>query len=521
MRLHLWVLAFCALVAVPGRAAAVERFALVIGNDLGLPGEQPLRYAERDAERMAATLRDVGGFNASRTVLLQGEDADAVRDALITLNDRVRSESGGNGLLLVYFSGHADATSLHLGGTRVPFDELLKLVRGSAASLRVLVVDACRSGALTRVKGGRQVAPFAIPSASDAPAPEGFALLTASSSREDAQESDQLGASFFSHALVSGMRGAADMDGDGRVVLDEAYRFAYAATLRATSESDQGLQHPTFQFDMRGREPIELARPGTPKARQAVVRFPGTLSYMLFAGELAGELVAELAEGGRARSLTVPAGRYFVRARGPSYLLQGSVMLQAGSVTNVDSAALERVEYARLVRKGASARGMTHGPVLSASLRSGLPGARDPCLGVSAGYAFQLHTMGILPRVEWCESGYTLGALRAHTRELALTLSGLATADFGRLALAGGALLGAQLSLQRFDTPGEAPPRRSLAPLGALIGALELALPWGLRLGLEARAETYLLRLVRSGGAQPAWQAAVAGRGFVFVGKWF
>lgn len=129
--------------------------------------------------------------------------------------------------------------------------ELAQLVRGSSATFRLLVVDACRFGSLTRIKGGQMEAPFFVPSQSLAG--EGMAFLTASAASEDAQESDELKSSFFTHAFVSGLMGAADTNADGGVSLGEAYRYAYDATLRATSRSFYGMQHPTFQYELRGQ----------------------------------------------------------------------------------------------------------------------------------------------------------------------------------------------------------------------------------------------------------------------------
>ncbi len=68
-------------------------------------------------------------------------------------------------------------------------------MRGSPASVRILIIDACRSGAITRVKGGRPAPPIAV--FGDAPSSEGVIVLTASTAGEDAQESDQLSGSFF------------------------------------------------------------------------------------------------------------------------------------------------------------------------------------------------------------------------------------------------------------------------------------------------------------------------------------
>src|SRR5207248_6936924 len=105
--------------------------------------------AETDASRVGAMLQEVGGVRPENLVLLRGQDAATVRGALIAVNDRVRA-AGRQATLIVYYSGHADAAALHLGATSLELRELEQLVRGSAATFRLLILDACRSGALTR-----------------------------------------------------------------------------------------------------------------------------------------------------------------------------------------------------------------------------------------------------------------------------------------------------------------------------------------------------------------------------------
>ena len=138
-----------------------------------------LRYAEHDAEHFAATLVDLGGFAPGDVVVLRGGDADAARAALIALNDRIRTAGAADSMLVVYYSGHADAEALHLGATSFALTQLEQLVRGSPAAFRLLVVDACRSGALTRVKGGRPANPFPI-ALGDTLAADGVVFWTAS-----------------------------------------------------------------------------------------------------------------------------------------------------------------------------------------------------------------------------------------------------------------------------------------------------------------------------------------------------
>ena len=80
----------------------------------------------------------------------------------------------------------------------------------------------------------------------------GHAFLTSSSEDEAAQESDRIGASFFTHYLVSGLRGAADVTGEGKVSLNEAYQFAFHETLGRTSETQVGAQHPAYDIELSG-----------------------------------------------------------------------------------------------------------------------------------------------------------------------------------------------------------------------------------------------------------------------------
>ena len=80
---------------------------------------------------------------------------------------------------------------------------------------------------------------FAIALAPVPPA-TGMAWLFASSDGEVAQESDEIGGALFSHFWTTGLRGAADADGDGRVTLQESFDFAYAQTLPAIGAIGRG-----------------------------------------------------------------------------------------------------------------------------------------------------------------------------------------------------------------------------------------------------------------------------------------
>jgi hypothetical protein len=137
------------LLASPSASAAVRRYDLIIGNNRGDSGDVELRYAESDAQRVYDVLKDLGQFEPVDMTLLQGDDATRAQATLIALNDRVRATiaSGSDALLFVYYSGHAGADALHMGGTRFDLAQLEQLVRGSAATFRVLLAARARSHA--------------------------------------------------------------------------------------------------------------------------------------------------------------------------------------------------------------------------------------------------------------------------------------------------------------------------------------------------------------------------------------
>lgn len=516
--------ALLALCLLSSRAwASVERYAVVIGNDVGARGDERLRYAQADAEKVATALGDVGGFPPANVVVLRGNDAATVRSTLIAVNDRVRTAAASPGtttLLFVYYSGHADAQALHLGDTQLASSELVQLVRGSAATFRLLVLDACRSGVLTRLKGGRVGAPFAIDAGESAGLRgEGMAFLTASAADEDAQESDELRGSFFTHAFVSGLLGAADTDGDGQVVLEEAYRHAYEATLRSTSRTFAGAQHPTFQYDLRGQGDVVLSRMKQPAL--GVLHLPASLGFLVIAGGPDGAVVGEVEPNGVARAISLRPGKYFLRARGRDELYEGEIELAASESRAVDTGGFRRVAYARLVRKGAREAGVAHGPELGISGRTALPNADGPCLGPVLGYRAEWPALTVYARVTACRSGFDNGVLEATASDVALTLYGMRAFDFDAVTLSLGVGAGLDVLHQSFDSPGRAPDRTALAPLVGIAAGATLPLGGGWLAELDVWGETYFLSVQDADAAEASRRAVWSARSALLFGVLF
>ncbi len=338
------------------QAADARRFALVAGEPDGGAGTARLRYAERDARRIHGILTDVGGVRAEDSRLLLSAGAGAFRRALDDLSERSRAARarGEHTLLIVYYSGHAKDGALRLGEGRIPMEELRARLEGAPADVRIGLVDSCRSGAIARAKGVRPAPAFEVKTAEEA-GPTGLVLIASSAADEDSQESDVIGASWFTHHLASGLLGGADASGDGRVTLAEAYAYAYARTVGSTASSAGGVQHPVFLYELGGAGDVVLSDL-TPVSGGLV--FPAAAEGLFVVLDRAGRAVAEVAKApGAERRIALPKGSYLLKKRLPddSGLLVARVDVR-DAPSPVDEARMDRVALDRDPQKGFAGR---------------------------------------------------------------------------------------------------------------------------------------------------------------------
>ena len=318
------------------------RVAVVVGNNQGRDPARTLRYAEAEAGKLAALLRSAGDFD--NVITVKGARREVVEEALAAARaqlNRARAE-GKRTLFLFYYSGHGDQEALELGSSRLPLRDLRSyLEQLSGADVRVAFVDACQSGALTGVKGGRRAPGYEIHLA-DPGSVKGMAIVTSSTANELSQESDDLAGSFFTHNIMAGLRGAADTSHDGQVTLGEVYQFAFRRTLASTAASLVGGQHPTYDYRMSGAGDVILARTRPNDARLVFPRETG-VTYTVV-NRARGEVIAELGStSGEDVYLALPAGEYRVVRRVLASVSETTFSLAAGSSTIIDTASMAPV----------------------------------------------------------------------------------------------------------------------------------------------------------------------------------
>jgi hypothetical protein len=333
--------------------APMRRFALVMGANSGSEGSVRLRYAVSDARSFASLLTELGGVRSEDLVLLLDPGLAAFRGAAEKVRAQAASAtaSGQRCELMLYYSGHSDEEGLLLGKERLGYSDLRAAIERVPAAVRVAILDSCSSGSLTRAKGGAARPAFLFDASSDM---EGHAYITSSSEAEAAQESDRIGGSFFTHYLVSALRGAADVHGEGKVTLNEAYAYAFRETLASTESTQFGPQHPAYEISLTGSGDLVFTDLRSSRAGLALSE---PLSGSIYVRDAKGNLAVELDKAaGDRMEIGLPPGKYAVA------MIDGDAHSQADVVVpTAGRALLSPGDFRAVSPEKAAARGAAPG----------------------------------------------------------------------------------------------------------------------------------------------------------------
>ena len=226
-------------------------------------GLSRLAAPEHDAEAFAAVLEDpeIAGFDVT---MLLNEPHHVVGEAIADFYGDCRRDD----LTLLYFSGHGlkdDEGRLHLAMTNTRREALMftaisaaqlnEAMDACASRRKVLILDCCYSGAFP---AGRTAKSDEGVQTLERFQGKGRAVLTASDATQYAFEGDDVRgsgtSSVFTRHLVEAIRsGAADLDEDGDIALDELYSY-----VREKVVAEVPQQRPKKQEDVDGR--ILIAR---------------------------------------------------------------------------------------------------------------------------------------------------------------------------------------------------------------------------------------------------------------------
>ena len=266
----------------PRLGTSRDRWAVVIGvGRYASPDIPSLRYSVADAEAFAQLLIERGGFKKENVLLLteKTERKPTLRDMKWALGTFLARSAKKEDLVVIFYAGHgapeidprgsepdglakylvpSDADPNDLYATALPMDELQIIFDRIEAERVVVFLDACYSGAA----GGRTFASKRTRALrvddvflDRLARSRGRAIITASRASEVSLELPELGHGLFTHYLLQGLRGTADLDRDGVVTLQELYTYLEQQVTQK-SRGVGGNQHPVMKGEMEGQLPL-------------------------------------------------------------------------------------------------------------------------------------------------------------------------------------------------------------------------------------------------------------------------
>jgi hypothetical protein len=245
---------------------------LVVASNRGVRGGRPpLRYADDDGAKYHEVFAAIAG--EANTILLTDFDRDTAR-LFPALLDKVRSPTraqldvaaarlarqsaqlrGAGRAVRFYFvfAGHGDVDAgrgfLELADGPFTADDLLQLVRSMGASEAHVILDSCNSFFVVnprRPGGVRFPTPRDAAEALARRLPD-VGVFLSTSAQAEVYEWSELQSGVFSHAVRSGLLGAADASGDGQVSYEELGAFVETAVA--------AIKNPNFRPRVFARGP--------------------------------------------------------------------------------------------------------------------------------------------------------------------------------------------------------------------------------------------------------------------------
>ncbi len=230
-----------------------------------------LKYAVNDARAFYDLLVEYNQIPRENVILLINQNA-SLRQMRSTLGTLLKNKAGTNDLVIIYFAGHGaterdmmspdgdglekyllpfDADPADLYSSALPMREIAHIFHRIRSERLVFIADACYSGA----SGGRTVSTLGLRAnisnsfLERIAGGKGKIIMTASSANEVSMENDELGHGIFTYYMIEGLKGKADIDRDGLITVDEAYRYVTEKVTYATGQE----QHPVKKGAVEGQ----------------------------------------------------------------------------------------------------------------------------------------------------------------------------------------------------------------------------------------------------------------------------
>jgi hypothetical protein len=239
-----------------------KHWAVLVGvnqyDDSFYPG---LHVCVKDVESLHKQLT-VGGFDPTYMhMLTDNTDLLPTRAEIFDALKRSAKAALHDDLLFFYYSGHGDRSNdtsyliardskpNSLEYTAVALPEVANILRESEARAKVIILDACHSGASFDGKGPKSMPPDFIKRVFEQA--RGQVVLASCKQGELSYEWQAQERSVFTHFLLQALKGEADYDEKGFVTVQDVNRYVVDG-VRTWGFNQHRSQTPNFQGVMAG-----------------------------------------------------------------------------------------------------------------------------------------------------------------------------------------------------------------------------------------------------------------------------
>jgi hypothetical protein len=221
-----------------------------------------LHVCDKDALALYNQLLS-SGYQKERVRILTDNTPDELptRDNVLVALKSIAQATEPDDLLLFFYSGHGDEENgesylISRSGKRLVLDDsairisrIKQIMEQSPARAKIIILDACHSGANIEGKGSKQMSDEFIRSVFSQA--EGLAILASCKQGQVSYEWKTNERSVFTYFLLEALSGCADVDEKGFVTIQDANRYVVNGVKLWASQHNFS-QTPTLQVEIAG-----------------------------------------------------------------------------------------------------------------------------------------------------------------------------------------------------------------------------------------------------------------------------
>jgi hypothetical protein len=223
---------------INNKSTAPRIFAVVVGVADYAGTASDLTYSDDDARIFYNHLKVAmpNEMSGGKSILLL--NTQATRANIISAFESVFSQSTENDFLIFYFSGHGSPGYFCPSDLTYPLlshDIVKNYFKNAKAKYRLCIADACFSGTI-----GTQHQTTSVVNSTQNLRDARLAVIMSSKPNQTSAETSAFNQGVFSHYLINGLKGAADLNNDHYITMGELFLY----TKNETARNSNGAQVP-------------------------------------------------------------------------------------------------------------------------------------------------------------------------------------------------------------------------------------------------------------------------------------